>query len=409
MNRKTQNKEQKQIKAQGTVRERILQSACRVINEKGYSGASVRDIAAEAGLTEPTIYLHFKGKEEVLFSIVEQQVEDSLVFMREHMAGISGAHQKLRKLIWAHLRYNDLHQDYLKLVLLDCRSNYSFYKSDAYKVIRRYSGIVLSIIQEGIDEGVYPLELNARLMRDIVLGVLDFEAYTVLITKEIPDATQDHEAIMALLDNLLLGWASETNDSANKSKRILQAAIKAFAKKGYAGATISDIAKAAKVSDGTVYEHFKNKEDLLLSIPEEYFQSHLDRLEQSFNITDNSRKLRRFIQYHFRLYLDDYDFLLVYLLLIQLNRTFYKTRAYTALKSYMAVFEKLVEDGIKDGSFVAECNVRVYRNMFFGAFTHMTLRWFVVECRGQVDKLSEINQATKYFLDMITPKGEREG
>lgn len=392
------------------VRERILSAACELINKKGFTGASLKDIAAHAGLTEPTIYLHFEGKEDLLFSVVELQVIDSLSYLDDQLQGISGAHNKLRKLIRAHLRYNDLHRDYLRLVLLECRSNMAFYKSKAYQVIRQYSGEVLSLIQEGIDEGVYPSNLNARLMRDIILGALDFEAYTVIVTEEIPEAVPDHEHLMRLLDHLLLPEVKRTeNVPSSKSAKILKAAVKAFAKKGYSGSTISEIASEAEVSEGTVYEYFKNKEDLLLSIPEEHFRNHLSRLEQSFHITDTARKLRRFIQYHFRLYLDDYDFLVVYLLLIQLNRTFYKTRASEALKRYMSVFEELVSEGIKEGVFLSACNIRVYRNMFFGAFTHMALRWFVVESEKQVDKLSEINQATGYFLNMITVRERMEG
>ncbi len=402
LSRSSQSPASKSTGKRTSVRERILSAACERINEKGFSGAGLKDIAAHAGLTEPTIYLHFQGKEDLLFSVVELQVLDSLSYLDDQLRGISGAHNKLRKLVMAHLRYNDLHKDYLRLVLLECRSNLTFYKSKAYQVIRRYSGEVLALIQAGVDEGIYPSDLNTRLLRDIILGALDFEAYTVLVTEEIPEAAPDHEHIMLLLDHLLLQCPEKTeNTYSSKRAKILNAAAKAFASKGYSGATISGIAGAAEVSDGTVYEYFKNKEDLLLSIPEEHFRSHLSRLEQSFHITDPVRKLRRFIQYHFRLYLDDYDFLVLFLMQIQLKRTFYKTRASESLKSYMSVFEDLVSQGIRERAFLPECNVRVYRNLFFGAFTHMALRWFVVDSGKQVDKVSEINQATNYFLNMI--------
>ena len=55
----------------------------------------------------------------------------------------------------------------------------------------------------------------------------------------------------------------------NKHTKIISAAIKVFAKKGFFTARISDIAKEAKVADGTIYIYFNNKYDILLSIFEE--------------------------------------------------------------------------------------------------------------------------------------------
>ena len=55
----------------------------------------------------------------------------------------------------------------------------------------------------------------------------------------------------------------------NKHGKIINAATKVFAKKGFFNARISDIAKEAKVADGTIYLYFDNKFDILLSVLEE--------------------------------------------------------------------------------------------------------------------------------------------
>lgn len=51
-----------------------------------------------------------------------------------------------------------------------------------------------------------------------------------------------------------------------KKTKILEAATKVFAKKGYQYATISEIAKEAGISTGLTYSYFENKLDMLLSI-----------------------------------------------------------------------------------------------------------------------------------------------
>ena len=60
---------------------------------------------------------------------------------------------------------------------------------------------------------------------------------------------------------------------AARRRQILDAATQVFAKKGFDRATIRDVAKAAKIADGTIYNYFKNKTALLLGI--------LDRLNET--------------------------------------------------------------------------------------------------------------------------------
>ncbi len=52
-----------------------------------------------------------------------------------------------------------------------------------------------------------------------------------------------------------------------RSVQILEAAARVFAQKGYHAATTKEIAAQAGVSEGTIYNYFQSKEDLLLSLP----------------------------------------------------------------------------------------------------------------------------------------------
>lgn len=57
-----------------------------------------------------------------------------------------------------------------------------------------------------------------------------------------------------------------------RRKQILDAAARVFAQKGYERATIADIARAAGIAEGSIYNYFKNKNDLLISIPRHAIQ-----------------------------------------------------------------------------------------------------------------------------------------
>jgi len=52
-----------------------------------------------------------------------------------------------------------------------------------------------------------------------------------------------------------------------RRRQILGAALRVFARRGYDGATIEDIARTARLAEGTIYNYFRSKEDLLIHIP----------------------------------------------------------------------------------------------------------------------------------------------
>ncbi len=61
------------------------------------------------------------------------------------------------------------------------------------------------------------------------------------------------------------------NQHPNKREQIVAAAATVFARSGYSGAVIADIAIQANIGKGTVYEYFKSKEDLFFAVFE-WFQ-----------------------------------------------------------------------------------------------------------------------------------------
>ena len=52
----------------------------------------------------------------------------------------------------------------------------------------------------------------------------------------------------------------------DKKDRIIKAAARVFAQKGYAGAAVADIAVQAEIGKGTIYAYFDSKEDLFFAV-----------------------------------------------------------------------------------------------------------------------------------------------
>ena len=66
-----------------TTPERILDVAERLFAQKGFSGTVVRDIAREAGLTAPSLYNHFEGKQALYEAVLARGVQPLVDLMAD--------------------------------------------------------------------------------------------------------------------------------------------------------------------------------------------------------------------------------------------------------------------------------------------------------------------------------------
>lgn len=65
-----------------------------------------------------------------------------------------------------------------------------------------------------------------------------------------------------------------------KLPAIMEAAVRLFVQKGVSGTTIRDIARAARVAEGTLYRHYRSKEDLAYDILEKNLRTFTDYLDR---------------------------------------------------------------------------------------------------------------------------------
>ncbi len=54
-----------------STKEKILEAALTLFSEQGYDGTSVEQIASAIGVKAPSLYKHYKGKEDILNTIIE--------------------------------------------------------------------------------------------------------------------------------------------------------------------------------------------------------------------------------------------------------------------------------------------------------------------------------------------------
>jgi TetR/AcrR family transcriptional regulator, fatty acid metabolism regulator protein len=169
---------------------------------------------------------------------------------------------------------------------------------------------------------------------------------------------------------------------ADKSKpktrkdRIMDAALRIFAEKGFQNATITEISKAAGVSEATVYEYFGTKEDLLFAIPEKISN---DTFEESAKVIPYIKgvegRIRAILLFYVQLYQSNPNYSALVLLQLMSNKRFRHTPAHAAIRKSSHGLLDCIREGIADGTFKKDSNPYLIRSMFMGTVEHLFIHW----------------------------------
>jgi TetR/AcrR family fatty acid metabolism transcriptional regulator len=88
---------------QGDKRDALLRAATQVFARRGFFNAQVADIARVAGVAAGTVYLYFRNKEDLLFSIFERTMREAIDDGRAALTGIPEPVARLREIGRLHL------------------------------------------------------------------------------------------------------------------------------------------------------------------------------------------------------------------------------------------------------------------------------------------------------------------
>lgn len=183
----------------------------------------------------------------------------------------------------------------------------------------------------------------------------------------------------------------------DKHRKIIRAATKVFAKKGFFNARISDIAKEAKVADGTIYLYFNNKFDILLSVFEQEIGKLIDQVTLLLEKEDNpNNRLEIFITNHLEeMKKNKY---LAEVIHIELRQTSKLIREYRKNKfsEYLNIIATIIENGQQEGFFRQDVKPEIAKKILFGSLDEVSRIWHLGnECPATVEEVTR--QITAIF------------
>jgi TetR/AcrR family transcriptional regulator, cholesterol catabolism regulator len=151
----------------------VLDAAAIAFAEKGYLGASTRDIAERLGIRAASLYYYLPSKEAALLAICKLGVLDFIDNLKDIIAQPEPAPEKLQAAITNHLLplRSRPAADYIRVFVLHRHELPSGPRHEVGRLARAYQGLIRQIFVDGIATGEFAADLNPELATLGLLGL----------------------------------------------------------------------------------------------------------------------------------------------------------------------------------------------------------------------------------------------
>ncbi len=193
----------------------------------------------------------------------------------------------------------------------------------------------------------------------------------------------------------------------DKRERILDAAVRVFAKKGFYATRVSEVAKAAGVADGTIYLYFKSKDELLVSLFEDRVERLLAFMQTEMpSAASAAEKLRRIIELQLGLLEGERDLAEVITVILRQSTKLMKEYAAPKFTAYLDAIAQVVEAGQGSGELRTDVSPHLAARAIFGMLDGIAMTWALGKAdRGGLVRAS--GQLAEMVLRGLSPQGER--
>jgi TetR/AcrR family fatty acid metabolism transcriptional regulator len=179
-----------------------------------------------------------------------------------------------------------------------------------------------------------------------------------------------------------------------KRQVIIDAAVEVFSRNGFQSSTIAQIAQKANVAEGTIYQYFKNKEDLFFSIPIDKTKEFYNELELHLQgIHGSENKIRKFVWYYLYHLQENPEYARALMLEMRVNRNFARTKTFGPYRPLTHKILEIIEEGQEEGVIRKDVDVYTIRHLILGMLEHIVTRWLLKGEKG--DLLAQYDEAVE--------------
>jgi TetR/AcrR family transcriptional regulator, fatty acid metabolism regulator protein len=179
-------------------RDAILRAAIETFAARGFFNAQVADVARTAGVAAGTVYLYFRGKDDLLISIFERTMKEAIDAGRRSLEGRTNPVDRLREIARLHLERLGRDRNLAIVFQIELRQSTKFMERFSATYVREYLGIIRDVIAEGQARGVFRKQVNPTLAAKMLFGVLDEMATNWILSRRKYSLVAETDAVMDL-------------------------------------------------------------------------------------------------------------------------------------------------------------------------------------------------------------------
>ncbi|MDB4469810.1 TetR/AcrR family transcriptional regulator [Akkermansiaceae bacterium] len=161
--------------AEGQARnEEVFRTAAELMVQRGYAGTSMGDLAKAVGMTKAGLYHHISNKQDLLFQILLQAMEDLRCEVIEPTKRLPDPEERLREIIRLHVRGLFDHGLEFALLFPERRHLESAQREIIAQQVQDYLSLIREALRELADEGkLQDLDINiaARHILQTIAGI----------------------------------------------------------------------------------------------------------------------------------------------------------------------------------------------------------------------------------------------
>lgn len=153
----------------------ILKAAESVFASKGYHDATIQDIARAAQYGTGTVYLYFKDKNALYFSLLEEKIKSLAKTVQEKIKDIKDARKKLEVFIQESLIFFEQNQSFFRIYMLEKSSLQLIVgkkASESFASIEYLTDYVEDIIRLAQKQEVIRKDCNASEVADVLTSIM---------------------------------------------------------------------------------------------------------------------------------------------------------------------------------------------------------------------------------------------
>ncbi|MDQ3334057.1 MAG: TetR family transcriptional regulator [Myxococcota bacterium] len=191
----------------------------------------------------------------------------------------------------------------------------------------------------------------------------------------------------------------------DKRERILAAAERVFARRGFFASRVSEIAKDAGVADGTIYLYFKSKDDVLISL----FENRMKQVNEALRTAIASEKtthgrLRVFIKTYLQLIHDEPAATEVLTIELRQSNKFMKEYENAEFADFLRMLGGLISKGQEAGELDDGIPAHIAARMIFGMLDELALAWVLAKqpINATKPKKFDIVRAADWVVALVT-------